>query len=273
MAKKDQKEPESTEEVQEEVVEETTEEAAPEPKEEEAKKEEEGKAEPEAPTEEVAKEDEKPKPKKAKGKAKGKKKDGDGEDVVPGAHLEPIVLEEEKPEKKSSEEELAARYAEGDEEDADSENVEEKKEEKKEEKPEPAVKVSLPSGQTFSATGKRKNAVARVIIQTGKGEIAINKVGYTDYFPRQLLQGYVLRPLVLAGLDGKVDVRARVHGGGVSGQAQAVRHGIAKALLEVDSGLRGMLKSEGLLTRDSRIKERRKAGLKKARKKPQFSKR
>ena len=94
-----------------------------------------------------------------------------------------------------------------------------------------------------------------------------------DYFPRHQHQTFVRQPLLTSGYEGKVDVRVRVHGGGIAGQAGAVRHGIARALTEIDPELRGELKRRGLLTRDARAKERRKAGLKKARKKPQFSKR
>jgi small subunit ribosomal protein S9 len=94
-----------------------------------------------------------------------------------------------------------------------------------------------------------------------------------EYFPRSYLQSVAKQPLVQSGYEGNVDVRIRVHGGGISGQAAAVRHGIAKALCDVDPALRPELKRRGMLTRDARVKERRKAGLKKARKKPQFSKR
>ncbi len=94
-----------------------------------------------------------------------------------------------------------------------------------------------------------------------------------DYFPRPYHQSIARQPLLTAGYEGNVDVKVRVHGGGISGQAGAVRHGIARALTQLDPELRGDLKKRGLLTRDARAKERRKAGLKKARKKPQFSKR
>src|SRR5690606_2410355 len=94
-----------------------------------------------------------------------------------------------------------------------------------------------------------------------------------EYFPRPLHQTMVRQPLVTSGYNAALDVRVRVHGGGISGQAFAVRHGIARALTEIDSELRGDLKRRGFLTRDARVKERRKAGFKKARKRPQFSKR
>ena len=104
-------------------------------------------------------------------------------------------------------------------------------------------------------------------------QFQINKRTLEDYFPRHQHQTFVRQPLLTSGYEGKVDVRVRVHGGGIAGQAGAVRHGIARALTEIDPELRGELKRRGLLTRDARAKERRKAGLKKARKRPQFSKR
>ncbi|HXV05920.1 MAG TPA: 30S ribosomal protein S9 [Solirubrobacterales bacterium] len=131
----------------------------------------------------------------------------------------------------------------------------------------------MESGARFLATGKRKRAVARVILQPGDGQIEINKRPIEEFFPRPLHQTVARQPLVTTGYEGSVDVRVRVHGGGVGGQAGAVRHGIARALIEIDPELRGELKRRGFLTRDARVKERRKAGLKKARKRPQFSKR
>jgi small subunit ribosomal protein S9 len=125
----------------------------------------------------------------------------------------------------------------------------------------------------FLATGKRKNAIARVILLPGDGKFTVNGRDLPEFFPRPLHQTIVTQPLTVSGYEGNVDVRVRVHGGGVSGQAGAVRHGIAKALTEIDAELRGDLKRRGFLTRDARVKERRKAGFKKARKKPQFSKR
>jgi len=134
-------------------------------------------------------------------------------------------------------------------------------------------RVQLPTERIVQATGKRKNSIARVIIRGGGGEFNVNGRKIDDYFPRPHLQTLARQPLVVAGYDGTIDVTVRVHGGGVAGQAGAIRHGVAKALTEVDPELRGELKRRGLLTRDARIKERRKAGLKKARKRPQFSKR
>ena len=122
-------------------------------------------------------------------------------------------------------------------------------------------------------TGKRKTSVARVILRPGDGVTWFNGRTIEDYFPRAVHRTLALGPLRVAGLDGKYDIRVRVHGGGPSGQAGAVRHGIARALVEADPSLRVALKREGFLTRDARIVERKKAGLHKARKAPQFSKR
>ncbi len=141
-----------------------------------------------------------------------------------------------------------------------------------EEAPKPSL-LSLAAGARYTATGKRKSAVARVILLPGKGEFAINGRTLEDYLPREVLRVTVRSPLERAGYLDKLDVVARVHGGGVSAQADALRHGIAKALVEAQPSLRGELKGLGFLTRDSRVKERKKAGLKKARKRPQFSKR
>jgi small subunit ribosomal protein S9 len=112
-----------------------------------------------------------------------------------------------------------------------------------------------------------------VILRPGSGAIEVNKRSLEEYFPRSYLQSVAKQALTQTGYEGNVDVRVRVHGGGISGQAAAVRHGIARALTEVDPALRPELKRRGMLTRDARVKERRKAGLKKARKRPQFSKR
>jgi small subunit ribosomal protein S9 len=131
----------------------------------------------------------------------------------------------------------------------------------------------LAADARYSATGKRKTAVARVIIRPGSGQFDLNGRSLEVYFPRRVHQAVVRHPLEIVGFADRMDVRARVHGGGISGQADAVRHGIAKALIEADPALRGELKRRQLLTRDPREKERRKAGLKKARKRPQFSKR
>ena len=125
----------------------------------------------------------------------------------------------------------------------------------------------------YQATGRRKNAIARVRLTPGTGRVAVNGREVEDYFPLRTLRMLLEQPLKVTGNLGKFDVLARVQGGGVSGQAGAVRHGIARALLRVDADLRPPLKKGGFLTRDPRMKERRKYGLKKARKAPQFSKR
>jgi small subunit ribosomal protein S9 len=137
----------------------------------------------------------------------------------------------------------------------------------------PSAPVELAADARYIATGKRKSSVARVILKPGGGDFRLNGRPLEIYFPRRSHQAVVRQPLEAAGFVGRVDVVARIHGGGISGQADAVRHGIAKALIEADPGLRGELKRRQLLTRDPRVKERRKAGLKKARKRPQFSKR
>jgi small subunit ribosomal protein S9 len=125
----------------------------------------------------------------------------------------------------------------------------------------------------YRGTGKRKTSVARVILRPGDGATWFNGRTIEDYFPRETQRSLALAPLRVAGLEGKYDVRVRVHGGGFSGQAGAVRHGLARALVEADPELRISLKREGFLARDSRMVERKKAGLHKARKAPQFSKR
>jgi small subunit ribosomal protein S9 len=125
----------------------------------------------------------------------------------------------------------------------------------------------------YLGTGKRKTSVARVILRPGDGKSWINGRTLEEYFPRSAHRKMVLAPLAVAGAEGTYDLRVRVHGGGISGQAGAVRHGIARALVEADPEMRVPLKRQGFLTRDARIVERKKAGLHKARKAPQFSKR
>ena len=125
----------------------------------------------------------------------------------------------------------------------------------------------------YAATGRRKSAVARVRLVAGKGDIIINKKPLDEYFGMELLKQEVKRPLGLVGAEGKYDVIAIVNGGGTTGQAGALRHGIARALCQADPENRAALKAAGFLTRDPRMKERKKYGLKKARKSSQFSKR
>ena len=133
--------------------------------------------------------------------------------------------------------------------------------------------IDLAAGARYTATGKRKTAVARVVLKPGTGVYTINGRVLDVYFPRPALQRTIRTALETVGLEEKIDVTARMHGGGVSAQAGALRHGISRALVEADPNLRSELKRRGFLTRDSRVKERKKAGLKKARKRPQFSKR
>ena len=125
----------------------------------------------------------------------------------------------------------------------------------------------------FYGTGRRKSSVARVRLYNGSGAVTINKRDIDDYFGLETLKLIVRQPLELSNNGGKFDVVVNVNGGGVSGQAGAIRHGIARALLQYDENLRPALKKAGFLTRDPRMKERKKYGLKAARRAPQFSKR
>jgi len=212
---------------------------------------------------EPAAEEAAPEPKAEKPAAEKKK------DVIPGADLEPIAVEPE--ERPLSAEEQARKEAE--------EEERAKREAaltgEAEEEPSAASRApaKLAGDARYLATGKRKTSIARVTLLPGSGKVEINKRALEEFFPRPLHQTMALQPLTITGYEGSVDVRIRVHGGGISGQAGAVRHGIARALTEVDPELRGELKRRGFLTRDARAKERKKAGLKKARKRPQFSKR
>ena len=208
--------------------------------------------------------EEAPEPEAEKPQAEEKKKD-----VIPGADLEPIAVEQD--ERPLSAEEQARKEAE-----------EEEKAKREaaltgeaEEEPSAASRApaKMEGDARYLATGKRKTAIARVTLLPGSGKVEINNRALEEFFPRPLHRTTALQPLTITGYEGSVDVRVRVHGGGISGQAGAVRHGIARALTEVDPELRGELKRRGFLTRDARAKERKKAGLKKARKRPQFSKR
>ncbi len=127
--------------------------------------------------------------------------------------------------------------------------------------------------QRFYATGKRKTSIARVWLQSGNGQIVINKKPAEEYLDRETSKMVIAQPLVLTGTLGKVDVSVNVLGGGLSGQAGAIRHGISKALLELNPEFREVLKRAGFLTRDSRVKERKKYGRKSARARFQYSKR
>jgi small subunit ribosomal protein S9 len=215
----------------------------------------------EAPAEEPVAEAEAPAPREQPKKEEKK-------DLIPGAHLEPIAVEpdgpalsaEERARLEAEEEEKRNREAALAAAESDTELAE-------------RAPAKMEKGSRFLATGKRKCAIARVILLPGDGKFTVNGRDVAEFFPRPLHQTIASQPLTVSGYEGNVDVRVRVHGGGVSGQAGAVRHGIAKALTEIDAELRGDLKRRGFLTRDARVKERRKAGFKKARKKPQFSKR
>jgi len=129
------------------------------------------------------------------------------------------------------------------------------------------------ASNTFYATGRRKTSSARVYLTKGKGNISVNDRSLEDYFGREVAQMLVKQPLKLLDLDEKVDLKIMVKGGGIFGQAGAIRHGISRALLEFDEELRPQLKQAGFLTRDPRKVERKKPGLKKARKIEQYSKR
>ena len=125
----------------------------------------------------------------------------------------------------------------------------------------------------YQGTGRRKSSVARVILRPGTGVITVNGRGFEEYIPSGLARLDVLQPLVLTNNESTFDVTVNVNGGGIIGQAGAIRLGITRALLEVNADYRAILKPVGLITRDSRVKERKKYGLKKARRAPQFSKR
>ena len=125
----------------------------------------------------------------------------------------------------------------------------------------------------FYGTGRRKKSIARVYLTPGKGDVVINKRNMDDYFGMETLKVIVRQPFMATGTNEKFDVQVNVRGGGYTGQAGAIRHGIARALLQVDAEYRPVLKKEGFLTRDPRMKERKKYGLKAARRAPQFSKR
>ena len=190
-------------------------------------------------------------------------------DLPPGAELDPIALE---PERELSAEERARLEAEAEER---ARREAEATAEVPEEQPATAPRspAELAADARYLATGKRKRSIARVTITPGEGKFEINRRTLQEYFPRPLHQSTALGPLTVTGYEGTVDVRVNVKGGGIGGQAGAIRHGIARALTEIDPDLRRELKRRGFLTRDARVKERRKAGLKKARKRPQFSKR
>jgi small subunit ribosomal protein S9 len=184
---------------------------------------------------------------------------------IPGADLEVDIVTEGS--------DLFGRGESAYDEDEEPEPVAEEADEVPDDQPIAAVTIDLAAGARYRATGKRKTAVARVTLKPGDGSYVINGRSLEEFFPRGTLQRNIRQPLEAVGYEARMDVVARMHGGGVSAQAGALRHGISRALLEADPNLRGELKRRGFLTRDPRVKERKKAGLKKARKRPQFSKR
>jgi small subunit ribosomal protein S9 len=190
---------------------------------------------------------------------------------VPGAHLEVDIVPEgvdplapEQPVDPYAVEEYDEETQAEEEQEPDSSRLAE---------PISTAAIDLAAGARYTATGKRKTAIARVILRPGSGTYLVNGRALDEHFPRLTLQRNIRQPLETVGYQERMDVIARLHGGGISAQAGALRHGISRALLEADPNLRGELKRRGFLTRDSRAKERKKAGLKKARKRPQFSKR
>jgi small subunit ribosomal protein S9 len=189
---------------------------------------------------------------------------------IPGADLEVDIVPEGMDPLASPEEAAAAEAALAEAEETGAPIGEERGEEGR---PVAQVAIDLGADARYTATGKRKSAIARVILKPGKGEYLINGRPLDVHFPRPTLQRNIRQPLETVGYESRMDVVASLRGGGVSAQAGALRHGISRALIEADPNLRSELKRRGFLTRDPRVKERKKAGLKKARKRPQFSKR
>jgi small subunit ribosomal protein S9 len=182
---------------------------------------------------------------------------------IPGADLEVDIVRDDDLNRGES------RWSE----DEDDDSPELADDEEAEPEPIADAAIDLGAGARYTATGKRKTAVARVILKPGDGTYSINGKPLDVFFPRSTLQRTIRQPLETVGYDTRMDVIASMHGGGVSAQAGALRHGISRALIEAAPDLRSELKRRGFLTRDARVKERKKAGLKKARKRPQFSKR
>jgi len=220
----------------------------------------------EAPAEEQSAEEER----RPRGERKPKEK---AAEVIPGEHLTPDVALGPEGSETDIERLLAAQEAPPVEYAEDTPDTQPEAEDAAQPEAAPRTPVQLAAEARYQATGKRKTSVARVILRPGKGEYTINGRPLDNYFPRPTLQHTARQPLETAGYQDSMDVVAKIHGGGVSAQADALRHGIARALIEVDPQLRTDLKRQGFLTRDARAKERKKAGLKKARKRPQFSKR
>jgi small subunit ribosomal protein S9 len=199
---------------------------------------------------------------------------GGAKQAVPGAHLEVDIVPEGADPLSRGEEQYADPYAlEEPQEAAEEQPAESESDEEALTEPISTAAIDLASGARYRATGKRKTAIARVTLRPGSGSYLVNGRALEEHFPRNTLQRNIRQPLETVGYQDRMDVVARLHGGGISAQAGALRHGVSRALLEADPNLRGELKRRGFLTRDSRAKERKKAGLKKARKRPQFSKR
>jgi small subunit ribosomal protein S9 len=207
-----------------------------------------------------------------------KKRDKASEpEVIPGAHLEPDLVLEEAPPHSDVGEQTAAEIQAAEEALAAQDGATDAETETEAVPPEPSHRATtvleFAADARYRATGKRKSAVARITLKPGTGSYMVNGRELDRFFPRPTLQKIARGPLETVGQEERMDVVAQIHGGGVSAQAGALRHGVAKALVEADPNLRGELKRRGFLTRDPRVKERKKAGLKKARKRPQFSKR
>jgi small subunit ribosomal protein S9 len=199
----------------------------------------------------------------------------DGEDVeeaprkrpeIPGADLIPDIVSE-------SDEFMDAEARAAAEAEAEAAAARASDENDDEARPIADAAIDLAAGARYTSTGKRKTAVARVILKPGSGTYSVNGKELDAFFPRDTLRRVIRQPLEAVGYESRMDVVAKMHGGGVAAQAGALRHGISRALIVADPNLRGELKRRGFLTRDPRVKERKKAGLKKARKRPQFSKR
>jgi small subunit ribosomal protein S9 len=207
-------------------------------------------------------------------RGKAKKERTEEPEAIPGAHLEPDLVLDEAAERGSVGERTAAEIQAAEEALAD-EDRPAGDEPAEAETPQPVATtvLDLAADARYRATGKRKSAVARVTLRPGTGVYTVNGRELNQFFPRPTLQRTARGPLETVGHEDRMDIVAKIHGGGVSSQAGALRHGIARALVEADPSLRGELKRRGFLTRDPRVKERKKAGLKKARKRPQFSKR
>ena len=135
------------------------------------------------------------------------------------------------------------------------------------------VVAKIPHGKSFYAVGRRKTSVAQILLTQGNGTITINQLPFEGYFQSVDLQHIVMQPLVTVGLDKTLNIKTKIHGGGIHSQAESMRHAVARALIALNPESRRTLKKLGFLTRDPRVKERKKPGLKRARRAPQFSKR